>query len=90
MKVEQDTDALMAAILDIRDLVANQRSIKERYNTAEVAEILNKSEYTVREWCRKGQVQAEKALNGRGWLITHEQLTRLRNHGPLPEQHVHR
>ena len=62
-----------------------QKPAKEWYTTAEVAEIVGRSEYTVREYCRKGQIQAEKAPNGRGWLVSHGELERLRNYGPLPE-----
>ena len=62
-----------------------QRTAKEWYTTAEVAEIVGKSDYTVREYCRKGQIKAEKAANGRGWLVSHAELDRLRNYGPLPE-----
>ena len=47
-----------------------QKPAKEWYTTAEVAEIVGRSEYTVREYCRKGQIQAEKAPNGRGWLVS--------------------
>jgi hypothetical protein len=68
----------------------SQKAVKEWYTTAEVADIVGKAEYTVREWCRKGQVKAAKAPNGRGWLVSHEELTRLRNRGPLPEQQAHR
>jgi excisionase family DNA binding protein len=67
-----------------------QRAVKAWYTTAEVAQILGKSDYTVREYCRKGQVRAEKSANGRGWLISHDELTRLRNHGPVPEQQTDR
>ena len=62
-----------------------QKATKEWYTTAEIAEIVGKSEYTVREYCRKGQIKAEKAPNGRGWLVSHTELERLRNYGPLPE-----
>jgi excisionase family DNA binding protein len=82
--------SLAATVAEIRDLIINHRSVKEAYSTAEVAEILNRSEYTVREWCRKGQVQAVKAANGRSWLVSHAELTRLRSHGPRPEDQVHR
>jgi hypothetical protein len=68
-------DTLAATIAEIRDLIVDQRSVKELYTTAEVAEILRRAEYTVREWCRKGQVHAKKASNGRSWLITHTELT---------------
>jgi excisionase family DNA binding protein len=63
-----------------------QQTAKEKYTTDEVAEILGRSGYTVREWCRKGQAKAEKAPNGRGWLISHEELERLRSYGPYPEK----
>lgn len=63
-----------------------QRTIKEWYATAEVGKILGKSDYTVREWCRKGQVPAQKTVNGRGWIVSHQTLTRLKNRElPLPE-----
>jgi len=62
-----------------------QKPAKEWYTTAEVAESIGKSDYTVREYCRKGQIKAEKAPNGRGWLVSHAELDRLRNFGPLPE-----
>lgn len=62
-----------------------QKPAKEWYTTAEVAEIVGKSDYTVREYCRKGQIKAEKAANGRGWLVSHVEVERLRNYGPLPE-----
>jgi excisionase family DNA binding protein len=69
----------------IADLV-EQRTVKEWYATAEVAKLLGKSDYTVREWCRKNQIPAEKTANGRGWIVSHETLTRLKNHElPLPE-----
>jgi excisionase family DNA binding protein len=64
----------------------HQKARKEWYTTAEVAEIVGKSDYTVREYCRKGQIKAEKAPNGRGWLVSHGELERLRNLGPLPER----
>jgi hypothetical protein len=71
-------------------LLVEQRTAKEWYTTAEVAQIIGKGEYTVREYCRKGQVKAEKAANGRGWLISHAALTHLRNLGPTPENAVQR
>jgi hypothetical protein len=65
-----------------------QRTIKELYSTAEVAEALHRAEYTVREWCRQGRIRAKKKPCGRGkggeWLVSHEELTRLRNEGLLP------
>lgn len=58
-----------------------QRIIKEWYTTSEAGKILNRANYTVREWCRERRVTARKAPDGRGWLIGREELERLRNHG---------
>jgi len=59
--------------------------VKELYTVAEVAEILGKAQYTIREYCRKGQIKAQKTRNGRGWLICYEELQRIRNYGALRE-----
>jgi hypothetical protein len=66
-----------------------QRVAKEWYSTAEVAGILSRAEFTVREWCRLGRVRAEKRPCGRGqageWMISHAELTRVQNEGLLPD-----
>jgi hypothetical protein len=88
-------DELIIRLMKIETLLASlveQRTIKEWYTTAEVAAILGKAEFTVREWCRLGRVRAEKKKCGRGpaseWIISHEELTRIRNEGLLPDQHI--
>jgi hypothetical protein len=69
-----------------------QRKVKEWYSTAEVAEILDRADYTVREWCRQGRIRAKKKPCGRGkegeWLVSHDELTRLKNEGLLPFDRV--
>jgi len=56
---------------------------------------LGKAEFTVREWCRQGRVEAGKRPCGRGrsreWTVSHKELTRLRNEGllPLPYRRLH-
>lgn len=68
--------------------ILRQRVVKDFYSTAEVAEILGRAEFTVREWCRLGRVRAEKRPCGRGlsqeWIIPHAELQRIRNVGLLP------
>ncbi len=65
-----------------------QRTIKDFYSTDEVAAILEKAPFTVREWCRLGRIHADKRACGRGnaqeWMISHDELTRIRNEGLLP------
>lgn len=65
-----------------------QRAAKEWYSTTEVAKCVGRAEYTVREWCRQGRIRAKKRLCGRGkggeWIVSHSELSRLRNEGLLP------
>lgn len=74
--------------------LVEQRTIKDWYTTTEVAKIVGKAEFTVREWCRLGRVRAQKKKCGRGvsseWIISHEELTRVRNEGLLPDPHPYR
>jgi transposase len=70
------------------DILSRLQAVKEFYSTAEVAEILGRAEYTVREWARQGRIRARKKPCGRGkggeWLVAHEELCRLKNEGLLP------
>ena len=89
-------DGEMATILErlerIERLLLDQKTLKDWYTTDEVADILDRSEYTVREWARLGRIRASKRACGRGkakeWAISHEELTRLRNEGLLPDTRV--
>jgi hypothetical protein len=89
-----DLTARLARIEQALYLLVQQRTVKEWYSTAEVAQLLGKAEFTVREWCRLGRVRAEKKKSGRGvaseWIISHEELTRVRNEGLLPEPNPYR
>lgn len=69
--------------------LVEQKTVKEWYSTAELAGLIGRKLFTVREWCRKGRVRAEKKECGRGpageWRVSHEELVRIRNDGLLPE-----
>jgi hypothetical protein len=66
------------------------RTVKDFYSTEEVAAILGKAEFTIREYCRRHRVNAVKQGSGRGkyqaWRISHEELERMQRHGLLPER----
>jgi hypothetical protein len=87
-QVRGDQEDLMAAVREVRDLLVTQRTIKDWYRTEELAQLLNKAEFTVREWCRHGRVNAQKQGSGRGkhqaWVIAHEELLRIEKEGLLP------
>jgi hypothetical protein len=75
-------------IEDALNLLLQQRAVKDWYSTEEIARILGKAEFTVREWCRQGRVRAEKKGSGRGrhqsWVISHAELLRMQREGLLP------
>jgi hypothetical protein len=76
-RIEQSLQRLLA-----------ERIEQQHYSTADVAKLLGKAEFTVREWCRLGRVRAEKRQCGRGnskeWIVSHDELERVRSEGLLP------
>jgi hypothetical protein len=69
-------------------LLVERQQTKEWYTTEELARLLGKAEFTVREWCRLGRIRATKRQSGRGaypaWAISHEELIRYQKEGLLP------
>jgi len=58
---------------------------KEYYSVKEVAKIIGRAEFTVREYCNNKRIIAEKKDSGRGssneWKISYEELNHYQNHG---------
>jgi hypothetical protein len=71
--------------------ILRQRTAKDYYGVEEVAQLLGKEAFTVREWCRLRRVRAEKKGSGRGkyqsWVISHQELLRIQKEGLLPAKH---
>jgi hypothetical protein len=69
-------------------VLVERQVVREWYSTEEVAKLLGKAEFTVREWCRLGRVRAEKKGSGRGkyqsWVVSREELQRIQREGLLP------
>ena len=86
--LKQRIEELEQVIAELRDLLLTQKTEKQSYDTKEVANILGRRPYTVREWCRLQRVNAYKAQCGRGceeeWRISHDELVRIQNDGLLP------
>src|SRR5262245_56874180 len=82
--IESRLDRIEGLLLSL----VQQRTVKDWYSTEEVAHLLQKAEFTVREWCRLGRVLASKKGSGRGkfqaWVIAHEELQRIQKEGLLP------
>ena len=83
-----DVQARLARIEEALATLLKQRAVQEWYGTAEVASLLGKAEFTVREWCRLGRVRAQKRRSGRGaypaWVISRDEVLRVQREGLLP------
>ena len=79
-------EGLLAALVE-------RQTVREWYTTEQVAQLVGKAEFTVREWCRHGRLKAEKRMSGRGaypaWVISHTELLRYQREGLLPARHSH-
>jgi len=74
-------------VADIHSLLVEKKNEKEWYRTDEVAEILDKSDFTVREkWCNQGRIEAVKDQETGKWKIPAHEVQRLRNGGNLRPQ----
>jgi excisionase family DNA binding protein len=68
-------------------LVEGQQA-REWYSVEQFARLVGRSEFTVREWARKGRIHATKKGSGRGahasWAICHDELLRFQREGLRP------
>lgn len=86
--IEQQIAERLERIEDTLRRLLQERVVQPFYSTADVARLLGKAEFTVREWCRLGRIRAEKRNCGRGnakeWMIAHDELQRIQAEGLLP------
>jgi len=68
--------------------IVERQVVREWYSVEQLAQIVGKSEFTVREWARLERIRAKKQRSGRGayasWAISHEELLRYQCEGLLP------
>jgi transposase len=89
--MEQSLNILdrLQKIEELLHQLVERETAKEWYTTAEVAKKLGRAEFTVREWCRLGRIDAQKRQTGRGkyptWIISHDELQRYQRDGLLPQ-----
>jgi hypothetical protein len=78
----------LSAIEQALQLLVQRETAREWYTTEQFAQLAGKAEFTVREWCRYGRLNAKKQLSGRGafpaWVISHQELLRYQREGLLP------
>jgi transposase len=71
-------------------VLVERQTVREWYTTTQAAQLFGKAEFTVREWCRRGRVNAAKKASGRGghtsWAISHNEVLRIQREGLLPRR----
>lgn len=76
-------------VAELHQIAKEATPVKEWYSVSEISGILGKAEFTVREWCRLGRVNASKRDCGRGksqeWIVSLEELKRIQNEGLLAD-----
>lgn len=81
----------MVTSIERSDLPQTISATRQWFSTDEMARLVGRAAYSVREWCRLGRIQARKRACGRGrhlsWEIHWEEVQRYLNHGlrPVPQ-----
>ena len=80
-------EAVDSLLIEIQGMLAAPKEVRECYTVEEVAAMVSKTPYTVREWCRHGRINAVKRSERRGgselWSIPAEEVARYKNEGLL-------
>lgn len=56
---------------------------KEWYTTEEVAVLMDRAPWTVRQWCLQGRIRAKKRSGTDRWVVSRDEVERLMNEGLL-------
>ena len=84
MTLEEKLDKIESLLV----ILVERQQVREWYSVEEFARIVDRAEFTCREWCRHGRIKAEKKESGRGayasWAISHAELLRFQREGLLP------
>ena len=80
-------DDRLARIESMLDDPRTHQITKEWFSIAEVADLLDRAPFTVREWARLGRINASKRDSGRSkaseWTVSREEVERIANEGLL-------
>jgi len=82
----------LSKIESLLSTLVERQQVRQWYSVEEFARIVGRSEFTCRQWCRLGRIEAHKKASGRGahaaWAIAHSELERFQREGLLPaKQH---
>ncbi len=81
MTLEQRLERIESLLV----MLIHRAQTKDWYSVKEFARLVGRSEFTCREWCRLGRIEARKKVSGRGahsaWAISHAELQRFQREG---------
>ncbi|HWB08663.1 MAG TPA: hypothetical protein VG826_05545 [Pirellulales bacterium] len=79
---------VLASFQGMLEALVERETARRWYTTGQFAKTVGLAEFTVREYCRLGRLNARKRRSGRGphaaWAISHHELRRYQEHGLLP------
>jgi hypothetical protein len=85
--IEAQLAEMRSMLIEIQGLLASPKEVRECYTVEEVAALVSKTPYTVREWCRHGRINASKRSERRGgfelWSISAAEVARYKDEGLL-------
>lgn len=80
-------DERLEKIVSMLTVLVERQVVREFYAIEEFAQIVGRSAFTCREWCRLGRIAASKKNSGRGahaaWVVSHAELVRYQREGLL-------
>lgn len=81
-------DQRMERIESFLALLVRCERVNDWYSVEEFSQLVGRSQFTCRQWCRLGRIHAIKKVSGRGahlgWAISHDELLRYRREGLRP------
>jgi hypothetical protein len=85
----EEIKGMLALVLERLERPAEPaHQARKSYTIPEAAKLINRSQQSLRLWCRYGRVNASKRFQRRGgseiWSIAAEEIERYRNEGLLP------
>jgi hypothetical protein len=91
MTIDERLERIEVALAAFQGMLASfveRESGHGWYTTGQFAKAVGLAEFTVREHCRLGRLNAEKQKSGRGphcaWIISRQELLRYQQQGLLP------
>lgn len=86
MSITNSTELLER--LERIELLLKQTTAKSYYTVDELAELVKRAPFTVRQWCNLGRIRAERSMTQTGpslrWAISHDEYLRFQREGLLP------